>query len=67
MGSGDDVTQDDTEAGGNVRGKGSPSRTRRTHNQHPSEAFGSALRSVYQEAVHEDVPDDLLDLLRKLD
>lgn len=29
--------------------------------------MGSALRSVYQRAVEEDVPDDLLDLLGKLD
>ena len=28
---------------------------------------GDALRRVYQDAASEDVPDDLLDLLRKLD
>lgn len=29
--------------------------------------IGDALRRVYQDAASEDVPDDLLDLLRKLD
>jgi hypothetical protein len=29
--------------------------------------MGAALRSVYQKAVDEKVPDDLLDLLNKLD
>lgn len=28
---------------------------------------GAALRSVYQRAVEEDVPDEMLDLLSKLD
>ncbi len=28
---------------------------------------GDALRAVYREAVEETVPDDLLDLLKKLD
>lgn len=31
------------------------------------EAVGSALRSVYHNAVSEPVPDEMLDLLRKLD
>lgn len=30
------------------------------------EAVGSALRSVYHSAVSEPVPDEMLDLLRKL-
>lgn len=30
-------------------------------------AMGAALRSVYQQTVEERVPDDLLDLLGKLD
>lgn len=30
-------------------------------------AVGSALRSVYQKAVEEKVPDEFLDLLSKLD
>lgn len=30
-------------------------------------SVGDALRQVYSDAVQEDVPDDLLDLLRKLD
>lgn len=29
--------------------------------------IGDALRAVYHEAVQEEIPDDLLDLLRKLD
>ncbi|MBX3594316.1 MAG: hypothetical protein KF783_07575 [Sphingomonas sp.] len=29
--------------------------------------IGDALRRVYQDAAEEQVPDDLLDLLRKLD
>lgn len=29
--------------------------------------IGSALRSAWQDAVDEHVPDDMLDLLRKLD
>jgi hypothetical protein len=29
--------------------------------------MGAALRTVYQKTVDEDVPDDLLDLLGKLD
>ena len=29
--------------------------------------IGDALRAVYSEAVQEQIPDDLLDLLRKLD
>lgn len=29
--------------------------------------IGDALRRVYQDAAGEDIPDDLLDLLRKLD
>ena len=29
--------------------------------------MGAALRTVYQKTVEEDVPDDLLDLLGKLD
>ena len=32
----------------------------------PTRDVGSALRSVYQKAVEEDVPADLLDLLGKL-
>ena len=31
------------------------------------EAVGSALRSVYHSAVGEPIPDEMLDLLRKLD
>jgi len=33
----------------------------------PSRDVGNALRQAYDEAVREAVPDDLLDLLKKLD
>ena len=33
----------------------------------PSRSVGDALRQAYDEAVREAVPDDLLDLLKKLD
>lgn len=35
--------------------------------QNRDQQMGSALRSVYQKTVDEVVPDDLLDLLGKLD
>ena len=34
---------------------------------HADRNIGDALRRVYQDAAEEAVPDDLLDLLRKLD
>lgn len=43
-----------------------PSRTSRASRQ-ADRNIGDALRRVYQDAASEDVPDDLLDLLRKLD
>ncbi|WP_168355749.1 NepR family anti-sigma factor [Sphingomonas gei] len=33
----------------------------------PSRSVGDALRQAYDDAVRETVPDDLLDLLKKLD
>jgi hypothetical protein len=33
----------------------------------PERDLGDALRQAYDEAVRENVPDDLLDLLKKLD
>lgn len=33
----------------------------------PGRSVGEALRQAYDEAVRESVPDDLLDLLKKLD
>lgn len=33
----------------------------------PGKSVGDALRQAYDEAVREAVPDDLLDLLKKLD
>lgn len=38
-----------------------------TDNGKPSRDVGDALRQAYDDAVSESVPDDLLDLLKKLD
>jgi hypothetical protein len=38
-----------------------------TESSKPSRSLGDALRQAYDEAVREAVPDDLLDLLKKLD
>ena len=68
MGSGDDVHLDN-KVREKVPPKGdkAPSRRNRRASREPNEAVGAALRSVYQKAASENVPDDLLDLLRKLD
>lgn len=60
MGSGENLTNNERRP---HTGGGKPPQPPRP----PNEAVGTALRSVYQEAVREDVPDDLLDLLKKLD
>ena len=68
MGSGDDVHLENLATGKPTKGGKSPSGGGRGRAQRPpNEAVGAALRSVYQTAASEDVPDDLLDLLRKLD
>lgn len=67
MSSGDDVTREDVGAQERVAPKASPSRSRKRAAGQPGEGFGNALRSVYHDAVLEGVPDDLLDLLKKLD
>lgn len=36
-------------------------------NNASDKSVGDALRAVYREAVDEDIPDELLDLLKKLD
>lgn len=36
-------------------------------NQGRERNVGDALRAVYREAVREDIPDEMLDLLKKLD
>ena len=41
--------------------------TKSTTVQSKDQQMGSALRSVYQKTVDEAIPDDLLDLLGKLD
>lgn len=38
-----------------------------TGSSKPGRSVGDALRQAYDEAVREAVPDDLLDLLKKLD
>lgn len=38
-----------------------------TESSKPSRSVGDALRQAYDDAVRETVPDDLLDLLKKLD
>lgn len=38
-----------------------------TESNKPNRSVGDALRQAYDEAVRETVPDDLLDLLKKLD
>lgn len=38
-----------------------------SENGRPGRNVGDALRQAYDEAVNEAVPDDLLDLLKKLD
>lgn len=68
MGSGDDVhLENSVNEKARPTGGKPPSRGRRRTAREPNEAVGAALRSVYQKAASEDVPDDLLDLLRKLD
>ncbi|MDR6851439.1 hypothetical protein J2Y54_000932 [Sphingomonas sp. BE123] len=49
------------------RGNGEPSPGQRGAAPQGERNIGDALRRVYQDAASEDVPDDLLDLLRKLD
>ena len=47
--------------------KGPPKPKGGTESNKPSRSVGDALRQAYDEAVRETVPDDLLDLLKKLD
>ena len=44
--------------------KSSPARPRKTTSQND---FGTALRSIYERTIGEDVPAEMLDLLNKLD
>lgn len=53
------LTSDDDKGG---RGKRKPRSKRRT----PANEIGSALRSVYDRALAEDIPPEMLDLLGKL-
>lgn len=47
--------------------KAGPSRKRHASAKKDDNQVSSALRSVYQRAVDEDIPSEMLDLLRKLD
>ena len=47
--------------------RGPPKPKGGTESSKPSRNVGDALRQAYDEAVREAVPDDLLDLLKKLD
>jgi hypothetical protein len=42
------------------------SRLKKTKRKHRSTDIGRAIRSVYDDTVREEVPDDFLDLLGKL-
>lgn len=44
-----------------------PKETGGTENGKPNRNVGDVLRQAYDDAVNESVPDDLLDLLKKLD
>jgi hypothetical protein len=54
---------------GDKTGSGEPPTPpeRRASKRAPSGNIGSALRSVYDGALHEDIPPEMLDLLGKLD
>jgi hypothetical protein len=43
-----------------------PVRTGAKKEEKPDANVGDALRAVYQDAISENVPDEMLDLLRKL-
>ncbi|WP_240334181.1 NepR family anti-sigma factor [Sphingobium estronivorans] len=49
------------------RGKNSATRKKRVTVAKDEGQVGNALRSVYQRAVEEDIPSEMLDLLSKLD
>jgi hypothetical protein len=50
-----------------AEGQGAGPRAPDRGNPDSDRDMGSALRSIYQRAVEEQIPDDLLSLLRKLD
>ncbi len=61
---------DKTDVGASTPGTGGRSRAPRKKRNSASKdegQVGSALRSVYQRAVEEDIPAEMLDLLNKLD
>jgi hypothetical protein len=52
---------------GDTRRRASPSAGGRSSRKDKTNPVGRALRSVYDDTLRESVPDDFLDLLRKLD
>ena len=62
MNGGHALVSDTGKKGTTQRGKG-----RRRDDESANGSIGRALRTVYQQTVDESVPDDMLDLLRKLD
>jgi hypothetical protein len=60
------VAQGEYRVLGNDTPKKEPAEKTATKVQSKDRDMGSALRSVYQKAVDEQVPDDLMDLLGKL-
>ncbi|PAX08695.1 hypothetical protein CKY28_04820 [Sphingomonas lenta] len=65
---GDALSLEDKPAKAPAR-KASPARTRKHGDGHEAKEreMGDALRSVYDRTVQEEVPDEFLDLLSKLD
>ena len=57
-----ELASDTTKAGSKAK-----SPKRRSDRENADGSLGRALRSVYQHTVDENVPDEMLDLLRKLD
>lgn len=65
-----DVKGGDRKDGANAPGSGakeSAARKRKTRTSKDEGQVANALRSVYQRAVDEDIPAEMLDLLKKLD
>jgi hypothetical protein len=56
-----------TSKGKGGRGSGGASPPDKKNRADPKGSVGRALRTVYDDMLREDVPEDFLDLLRKLD
>ena len=57
----DDLMKPDPKGGSSVRGRGRP------RGASDSGQVGKVLKTVYQQTIEEDIPAEMLDLLRKLD